>query len=49
MISHKSSAESLLDLLAVNEDRTTDPLVLAAWAQTHALLAIVEAIQEIKS
>lgn len=44
-MNHKSEAESLLGLIEINEDTTTDPHVLAAMAQIHALLALVDAIQ----
>jgi hypothetical protein len=49
MANHKQAAKGLLELIEINEDETTDPHVLAAMAQTHALLAIVEAIQGIKN
>jgi hypothetical protein len=49
MISHRAAADNLLDLVAVNEDETTDPNILIAWAQVHALLAVVDAITELKN
>jgi hypothetical protein len=44
-MSHRDEAEGLLSLIEINEDTTTDPHVIAAMAQIHAILALVDAVQ----
>lgn len=45
---HRGEAEGLLSLIEINEDTTTNPYVIAAMAQIHAILALVDAVQSKK-
>jgi 3-dehydroquinate dehydratase len=45
MSEHKSQAEDIVDYLA--DSRDNDPIVLAAMAQTHAMLALIETIESV--
>lgn len=41
---HRNQARDYMELLDINEEDTKDPLVLAAIAQGHAMIAMVDAI-----
>jgi 3-dehydroquinate dehydratase len=48
MFEDRDQAKTLVDLLRINEDDTRDPIVIAAMAHTHAMLALIEAIENLQ-